>query len=720
MIYRDRHFNNRFIEDMKEKVTHIKDLITRILPNHHDQVEISINDSSTEEYFRISGNDGKIQLEGSNPISVASALNWYLKYRCNCQISSQNKQMSLPEILPSPDSEMKFDSTFKFRYYFNYCTYSYTMPWWDWNRWEEEIDIMALNGVNLPLAILGQEALWQNVLKRFNVSDEKVFEFLPGPAYLAWGWLGNFDGWGGPTTQNWIDDQKELQLKILKRMRNLGITPVLQAFTGRVPRAIKELYLDAKIDKLPGWYGYEGVYFLDPDDPLFAKVNQIFLEEQEKLYGNDHFYAGDVFHEIDTPIDHDIYVNRIYKGIQNALIAADDKAQWILQSWDIRENNIDILDENHVIILDLFCDSEPKWKNTNAFHGHPWIWSVINNFGGRVGFGGRLAYIADELSVAYKTEDKRQLQGIGMAPEGLDNNPIIFDLLMEMNWQIDIDNIEEWVYKFVMRRYGFITDNIRKAWNLLLQTVFSGPETYPPLETVFCAKPNLNLQKAGSNGSTKVYYDNKILFQSLQFLIKDSDKLPENEAYYDDVVNVCRQVIANLGNDLFEVIESAYEKKNISKLKDVKTQFLDLILKMDEMMLSRPYFSLGSWLENARSRARNEEDEKLLVWNAKTQITLWSNPEITEFHDYANKQWGGLLKSYYYPRWELFLNELINSLKEDSTFDYEKINSAFMSWGVEWVKKDEDFPICNGKDSIQIVNELMKELEYMLKIEEGE
>ncbi|CAF93158.1 unnamed protein product, partial [Tetraodon nigroviridis] len=51
----------------------------------------------------------------------------------------------------------------RFRYYQNVCTFSYSSVWWDWPRWEREIDWMALNGINLPLAFTGQEALWQEV-----------------------------------------------------------------------------------------------------------------------------------------------------------------------------------------------------------------------------------------------------------------------------------------------------------------------------------------------------------------------------------------------------------------------------------------------------------------------------------------------------------------------------------------------------------------------------
>ena len=34
-------------------------------------------------------------------------------------------------------------------------TASYSSAFWDWRRWEREIDWMALHGVNLPLAFTG-------------------------------------------------------------------------------------------------------------------------------------------------------------------------------------------------------------------------------------------------------------------------------------------------------------------------------------------------------------------------------------------------------------------------------------------------------------------------------------------------------------------------------------------------------------------------------------
>lgn len=50
--------------------------------------------------------------------------------------------------------------------------------------------------------------------------------------------MGNIRGWGGPLSSDWHDHSVKLQKAILSRMRELGVTPVLPAFAGFVPRAI--------------------------------------------------------------------------------------------------------------------------------------------------------------------------------------------------------------------------------------------------------------------------------------------------------------------------------------------------------------------------------------------------------------------------------------------------------------------------------------------------
>ena len=100
---------------------------------------------------------------------------------------------------------------------------------------------MALNGINLPLAFNGQEEIWRRVWTKLGLGEKDLDEHFAGPAFLPWGRMGNLRGWGGPLTRSWHKMQVNLQHKILARMRNLGMMPILPAFAGQVPNGYVKL-----------------------------------------------------------------------------------------------------------------------------------------------------------------------------------------------------------------------------------------------------------------------------------------------------------------------------------------------------------------------------------------------------------------------------------------------------------------------------------------------
>jgi len=57
------------------------------------------------------------------------------------------------------DTTVRQEYRFDKRFFLNYCTFSYAILWWRWDDWERFIDWMALNGINMPLAIAEQEAV---------------------------------------------------------------------------------------------------------------------------------------------------------------------------------------------------------------------------------------------------------------------------------------------------------------------------------------------------------------------------------------------------------------------------------------------------------------------------------------------------------------------------------------------------------------------------------
>ena len=254
------------------------ELIERVLPGYSNQFTLEvITSKNNQDTFEIEEVDGSIVLRGNNQVAIASALNWYLKYTCNAHMSWCGEQMNLPSKLPFPKEKVNKEIEGKHRVLFNYCTLNYSASWWNWERWQKEIDFMAMNGINMPLSVVGLEGVWYNSLLRVGFTDEEARSFLVGPAYFAWQWMTNIQSHGGPLPKNWIDTHIKLGQKIINRQVELGMSPIQQGFTGYVPREFKEKFPEASILQEGQWCGIEGTAQLDPLDPLFKKFGKIFF-----------------------------------------------------------------------------------------------------------------------------------------------------------------------------------------------------------------------------------------------------------------------------------------------------------------------------------------------------------------------------------------------------------------------------------------------------------
>ena len=158
---------------------------------------------------------------------------------------------------------------------------------------------MALHGINLPLAAVGQECIWFNMLQKLGYSKEEINSFIAGPAFLAWWAMNNLEGWGGPNPDSWYAQQEALQKKILNRMREYGIKPVFPGYSGMVPHDADEK-LGLNLTKSDLWNGFTRPAFLQPTDARFAEIADLYYREQEKLFGKADYYSMDPFHEAEN------------------------------------------------------------------------------------------------------------------------------------------------------------------------------------------------------------------------------------------------------------------------------------------------------------------------------------------------------------------------------------------------------------------------------------
>jgi len=198
-------------------------LLKRVVPKQANQFILKpIAAANNKDVFEIETINNKIVLRGNDGVAIASALYYYLNNYCHAQVTWNGTNLALPASLPLPKKIIRKETPYEYRYYLNYCTFNYSMSWWDWPRWQKEIDWMALHGINMPLAITGEAYTWYLVYKDMGFSDEELKDFFCGPSYFSWFWMGNLDGWGGPLPLSWMKSHFELEKKIIdrKRIRN--------------------------------------------------------------------------------------------------------------------------------------------------------------------------------------------------------------------------------------------------------------------------------------------------------------------------------------------------------------------------------------------------------------------------------------------------------------------------------------------------------------------
>ena len=109
---------------------------------------------------------------------------------------------------------------------------------------------------------------YTNVLKftfQFGLSDQDLADHFAGPAFLPWQRMGNMESFGGPLPPSWHQFTRSLQHQILERMRNLGMTPVLPAFAGHVPKALVQKYPQVNVTK-QSWNHFPPTYLLDANE----------------------------------------------------------------------------------------------------------------------------------------------------------------------------------------------------------------------------------------------------------------------------------------------------------------------------------------------------------------------------------------------------------------------------------------------------------------------
>ncbi|MGN0188176.1 MAG: alpha-N-acetylglucosaminidase [Candidatus Cryptobacteroides sp.] len=695
---------------LEESTRAVKGLIDRVTGGRSSEFKVVVTgvQEDGKDWFAVSSEGGKVLLEGNDGISVASALNLYLKRWCGWHDSWCGTSYGLPGVLPLPQERVERTSPYKYRYNLNYCTFNYSMSWWDFDRWQQEIDRMAMNGINMPLAVTGQNSVWQRVYRKLGFTDGELEGFFSGPAYFNWFWMGNLDAWGGPLPQSFMDAHERLQKKILYAERSLGMTPVLPAFTGHIPPSFETRFPDVKVRKT-SWVNFPEVSILDPEEEMFTRIGQMFLEEQTALYGTNHYYTADTFNENLPPLADSLYLDAISSKVYEGMSSVDSSAVWVMQGWlfhhkrkfwsdDRIQALLNAVPDDNMLILDLWSERYPVWSRTHAYYGKPWIWCMLHNFGQNITLSGNVTAVANDPAAALHDPSSGRMSGIGLTMEGIGQNPAMYALMLENVWRDTPVDTDAFLREYLTGRYGTFEEDAFEAWKIIFATAYENDQNNGGPESIITGRPTFRKNPGGTT-NTKLHYDNADLLRSWDLLAGLSDRLGESDGFRYDLVDVSRQVLANYASSLQQQAASAFRDRDSLRFSAASSGFITLIEDMDRLLGTREEFLLGKWLEDAGKMGGNAEEKALYEKNARNLLTLWGGPDC-RIRDYACRQWSGLMDGYYKQRWSMFFSEASRILNEGGDWNQDAFDAECKEWEWDWVNATGEYGYVPEGDSL--------------------
>lgn len=663
----------------KDTIDELHALVGRVLGEDRKERFSFELTGDAEEAFTLSDNGGKVHIAANSGVNCACGLGYYLKNYCSVHVSQVGCNTKMPETLPKIGKPLRVTTPYRTRYSYNYCALSYTMAFWGADEWQKELDLLALQGVNVILDITALEEVWRRFLCKLGYTNDEARAFITGPAYYAWFNMANIYGTGGPVPMQYFIDRTNLARRNHFFMRKMGMQPVLQGYSGMVPTDVKDYVPDASIILQGLWNGMDRPAMLRTNTDCYRRLAKLFYDSQKEVFGDPTVYfATDPFHEGGKAGA--MNLSTVGKTIMQTLLDSYPDAVWILQSWG--ENPSRALVEGiapwkeHVLILDLYAEKRPHWESFlgREFLATPWLYCMLNNFGGRMGLHGHLRTIATEIARASGVASC--MRGIGVTPEATLSNPIIFDLFFETIWtttgKVEPVNLKPWLRRYAERRYGSCSDTLYEAMLLLNDTVYNPDlnekgEGAP--ESVINTRPAMQIQSASSWGNSIIAYDKKKFERAVELFAKDMEQYLSYEGYRFDLLDLLKQVLANTAQEYHHNLAVAYKAKDVIAFRKWADKFRAIAAYTDTLLAAEKTFTLGNWVNKAKARAAQYDDfsKMLFEFNARALITTWAGSRQAAddggLRDYSNKQWAGLTRDLYAARWARWLKDRTDELE---------------------------------------------------------
>ncbi|MFC2255126.1 alpha-N-acetylglucosaminidase TIM-barrel domain-containing protein [Labrys portucalensis] len=693
-------------------------LLKRLLPQQHQQFAIVIQpDANGAERYTISGKAGAIAIEATTTSAALYGVLAYLQQVAHVDVGWPGDSRSkLPATLPAPQSPITGNAKVKHRFALNDTDDGYSDAYLDWAGWERKIDLLGLHGFNQVFVPTGTEEVYRRTFQKFGYSDDDMRAWIPLPAHQPWWLLQNLYTVGPPLSSknvNMFNARVAMGQRILARLRELDMTPVLPGYFGTVPTNFPGKNPGANVVSQGPWVGPLGrPDWLDPRQDIFAAVAAEFYRVQTGLFGDTTTYKMDLLHEGGK--SGNVPVTAAGAAVATALKKAHPGSSWVMLGWQSNPPSDVIAGAKAanvpMFIVDGLSDRYDNLNRENAWTGTPYAFGSIPNFGGHTTIGANTGVWA-QVFPAWRTKLGSALQGTAWLPEGSGRDPGAFARFSALAWEDAASTPDVWFKQYANFRYGGADAQAELAWNILATTAYSMPSnTWSEApDSLYNARPSFAAATAASWSPKSNRYDTARFAQALVALLKVDPALRQSDAYKYDLVDVARQVLSNKARDLLPKINAAFNAKDKAQFALLTKEWLDNMALLDRLLRTDSRFLLGTWEANARAAGQSDAERAQLVYDQRSIISTWWNSmgAATQLHDYANRELSGLVSDLYLPRWQAFFDAAKVALEKNTsiaTIDWFAMEN---SWANKW---QTQYPTTPSGDSYALAGEIAKAL----------
>lgn len=626
----------------------IKELISRRTPDWAEH--FLLEKTETENVWSYENADGKVLIKGGNALDMAVAYYAFLRKYCGAYFDAEHALcvggFNLPE--NGENGEIKA----KYRTCLEYTTFSCGACWWDWERWENEIDFMAMHGINLPLTVIGTEAVWLKTLMDLGMKEDLALACISGPAFWGWQLYNCFDGYLPQASRESVDKRIELGRKIFEREKQLGMQPLMHGYSGYVSRNFIQAKLRARLNKTDEWCCFPAQYHISALDTNFHRVGALYYKNLGLLIGEGSFFLADPFTAHPPAKRDSAFLAGVGNAIYKLVETQNENAMWVMHSSSAKAAMFRTVPHDKVLIID-----NGEMYKEEAFEDIGFILGSSFNSGDVTAIHGDFSACA---GVKFAKINAENVVGVGAFSDGAYSN----EAFRQFSYAALADelNVDEWLETYVKNRYKTDSAAAVEAIQLLKNSCWKSGQPAREHGSAVCTRPSTLLRhtSVGDSGC-EIDYNIADVFAAAKKLVEAEGSTREYEL---DVADVLRQALSDLANIVCKKALEGYKTKNVALFEDNTNLFLNLVEDMDRLMMTKKEFSLPHYLKAANASGTTAEESQNFEINVLAQTTLFGPTKDCVLYDTCWKEWGGSLKTFYGMRWRAMFEQLAANFKK--------------------------------------------------------